>query len=227
MKTCVLIPTYNESLHIASLIEEIKPYIGDIVVIDDGSSDATAEIARRHGATVIQNTQNQGKGRSLAIGFQYCMKKGVEAILTMDGDGQHLPTDIPRFLSAAKNLDAGIILGNRLANPKGMPLVRLITNHCMSWIISKISHQKIPDTQCGFRLMKKKAIESIRLTTSNYETESEILIQAAKNGITILSVPITVVYQGDTSKINPFIDTVRFLKFILRQFCWANSENKK
>jgi hypothetical protein len=139
----------------------------------------------------------------------------------MDGDGQHLPEDIPYFMRLAENSDSGIFIGNRMSKAQGMPRLRILTNKFMSWLVSKITKQNIPDTQCGFRLIKRAVLEKLDLTTSKYETESEILIKAARLGCKIESVPIKTVYQGEKSQINPFIDTLRFAKFIIREL-WTS-----
>ena len=217
MRTCIIIPTYNEAKEIAKLIGEVKGKNLDILVVDDGSSDNTAQIAKNHGATVIQNRINEGKGASLIKGFDYALSKGYDAVITMDGDGQHHPEDIPYFLRLAEYSDSGIFIGNRMQKVKTMPRVRLLTNQFMSWLISGIAKQKIPDTQCGFRLIKKEVLQKLRLRTSKYEIESEILLKTARLGFKIESIPIKVIYNGAKSQINPFIDTIRFIRFIIKE----------
>jgi glycosyltransferase involved in cell wall biosynthesis len=217
MNTCVIIPTFNESKSITELIGRLKQLSLDVLVIDDGSSDNTARLAENSGAIVLRNKENQGKGTCLIKGFDYALRHNYEAVITMDGDGQHRPEDIPNFLEAAQETNSAIIVGNRMQRTEGMPLVRLATNRFMSWLISLISRQKIPDTQCGFRLFKREVLEKISLTTSRYETESEILIKAARLGIKIHSLQIKTVYSKEASHINPCIDTLRFFRFIARE----------
>ena len=214
---CVIIPTYNEAKNIGEVLAEIKQYKIDAVVIDDGSSDSTAEIARNQGAIVLKNEKNQGKGASLIKGFNYALSKGYEAVITMDGDGQHLPEDIPHFLRLAENPDSSIFIGNRMDSIRNMPLVRVFVNRLMSWAISSIIGQSVPDTQCGYRLIKKNVLGRINLRTANYEIESEIIIKGARSGFKIEAVPIITVYRDEKSKINPFIDTLRFLRFIFAE----------
>ncbi|MDD5596252.1 MAG: glycosyltransferase family 2 protein, partial [Candidatus Omnitrophica bacterium] len=144
MKTCVVIPTYNESKAIADIIRRIRQYELEVIIIDDGSSDNTASIARGAGATVLENQTNQGKGASLIKGFDYALNKGVDAIISMDGDGQHLPEDIPFFLRLANSSSKGLFVGNRMVKTKGMPWVRILTYNCMSWLISAVIGQQIP-----------------------------------------------------------------------------------
>jgi len=217
MKACVIIPTFNESRTIAGLVREIRGLGLDVLVIDDGSDDPSALLAQKGGATVLRNDANQGKGVSLNRGFRYALKKGFDAVITMDGDGQHLPSDIPQFVQLAASSDTGIFIGNRMQKLDCMPRLRRLTNKLMSWFISKIVRQDIPDSQCGFRLLKKSLLEKLELTSRKYETESEVLIKASRLGCRIISIPIQTVYSGEKSQINPVVDTLRFFRFIVKE----------
>jgi glycosyltransferase involved in cell wall biosynthesis len=223
MKACVIIPTYNEAENIGSLLKEIRLREIDVAVIDDGSSDRTQDIARQEGAVVIRNERNSGKGKSLACGFSYALGAGYEAVITMDGDGQHLAEDIPFFLRLAAYSQNAVFVGNRMHKAKTMPLLRYLTNRFMSWLISLVAKQKIPDTQCGFRLFKRPALEGLKLYTNRYETESEILLRCARRGFKIQSIPIRTVYNGARSRINPVTDTLRFIRFLLRELWTSRS----
>lgn len=216
MRACVIIPAYNESLKIAYLIKEIKKQGLEAVVVDDGSRDNTAGIAEAHGAVVLRNDINQGKGASLKRGFEYALKENFAAAIAMDGDGQHLPQELAHFIGVAEKSPAAVLVGNRMRNSRSMPLDRLLTNKFMSWLISAVIGQHIPDTQCGYRLIKREVLERLSLKTSKYEIETEILIQAARMGFKIESVPIRTVYTGTKSQINPLLDTLRFIRYIFR-----------
>lgn len=217
MKTCVVIPTYNESRTIADIVQKIKGQGLDVLVIDDGSTDGTGSIAKNSGAIVLRNETNEGKGASLILGFYYALNKNFDAVITMDGDGQHLPEEILFFLKAAAYSNSSIIIGNRMSENKNMPLVRILTNRFMSWLISKIIRQQIPDTQCGFRLIKRDVLEKLCLVTSRYETETELLIKSSRLGFKIESIPIKTIYSAEKSQIQPLRDTFRFFKFILNE----------
>ena len=217
MKTCVIIPTYNESKVIGDLVKQIRRQNLEVVVVDDGSHDNTAQIAQNNGATVLKNISNRGKGASLIRGFHYILDKDFDAVITMDGDGQHLPEDIPYFMRLARDSQGGVFIGNRMSRPKTMPWERILTNKFMSWLLSKAVKQKIPDTQCGFRLIKRQVLEKLNLNTHKYETESELLIKTSRLGFKIESVPIKTIYRGEKSRINPVVDAWRFIRFIFRQ----------
>ena len=216
MKVCVLIPTYNESRAIGGLVSNVIKEGHDILVVDDGSSDNTAAIAIEKGANVIKNKNNMGKGASLKTGFAYALQYKYDAVIVMDGDGQHKTEDIKRFIQAALTGSADLIVGNRMRRAKSMPLIRWATNRCLSGIISRITGQHIPDTQCGFRLIKRRLLEKVNLMTSKYETESEILIRAGKKNFKIDSLPIDSIYNGEVSRIHPLIDAFRFTRLILK-----------
>ena len=216
MKICVIIPAFNESQEIAGLVQEIKKINPFVLVVDDGSRDSTAQIAQGAGAVVLRNAANEGKGACLRKGFKYALENNFDAVITMDGDGQHLSEDLPDFMRLGANPKIDIAAGNRMRKTQDMPLIRALTNRFMSWMISLLSKQEIPDTQCGYRLIKRKVLEKIELKTSNFEIETEILVKASRMGFKIASVPIKTVYRGEKSQINPLVDTFRFIKFIIK-----------
>jgi glycosyltransferase involved in cell wall biosynthesis len=216
IKTCVLIPSYNEAKTIGGIIREIKRMGLFVYVVDDGSTDRTASIAEAEGAVVLKHDKNKGKGVSLRDGFCYILKNDFDTCLTMDGDGQHEVGDIDSFFKKLDETGADIIIGNRMFDTSTMPLERNITNRIMSFMISKICGYKIPDTQCGFKLIRRKVLEDLKLESSNYDIESEIPLKAVRRGFRIEDVPIKTIYNGERSKINPVIDTIRFILFLIR-----------
>ena len=165
---------------------------------------------------MISHSENKGKGQSLRSGFKFIKDGDYDAVIVMDADGQHLPDEIGSFIRQAEKSGAGIIIGNRMGNPKGMPLLRKLTNIFTSMLVSRVVKTCIPDSQCGFRLIRMDLIRELNLSTAKYETESEILIEAANKGFAIESIPVESVYADQKSKINPLADTVRFLKLISR-----------
>lgn len=218
MNVCVLLPAYNEEATIAELVCDIKAYNLDVIVVDDGSTDATASKAKEADAFVISHPHNLGKGQALRTGFKYIRGGDYDAVVIMDADGQHLVPEINKFIAHAKKSNAGVIVGNRMQEPKGMPVVRRLTNRLTSSVISKITKTQIPDSQCGFRLIRVDVLKKLNLSTMKYEIESEILIEASKNNFRIESIPIKTVYANQKSKINPVIDTIRFWSLIGRNF---------
>ena len=216
MKICVLLPAYNEANIIDKLITDIRVYGLDIVVVDDGSTDNTANIAKEARACVLAHPNNLGKGQALRTGFQYIISNNYDGAIIMDADGQHLAEEIPVFLKHAQDSDAAILIGNRMHNPKNMPLVRKLTNIFTSYFISRIIGYKISDSQCGFRFIRTDVIKKINLSTVKYDTETEILIEAARNNFKIQSIPVKAIYANQKSQIQPVIDTIRFWSLIAR-----------
>src|SRR5262249_55589615 len=130
--------------------------------------------------------------------------------LTMDGDGQHSPADIPLFLQAAQPGHAALVVGNRLAEPNGMPRVRLLVNRWLSRQLSRRAGQTLPDSQCGFRLVQLQAWSQLRLETAHFEVESEMLLAFVTAGWPVAFIPIQVIYKSQQSKIHPLVDTCRW-----------------
>ena len=217
MKICILIPALNESKTIGDLVKSVKSKNLPVVVIDDGSTDNTAHIASESGAVIISNQRNQGKGFSLQKGFKYIQENGYDGVITMDGDGQHAVEDLDQFLNSSDLAKDIIINGNRMADSKKMPIIRLWTNQFMSFLISSICHQRIPDSQCGYRYIGSEVLRNIHLTSGCYEIESEILIKASKKKFAIHSVPVQTIYRGEASHINPIRDTFRFFAYLLKE----------
>jgi glycosyltransferase involved in cell wall biosynthesis len=222
MKIAVVIPAHNEAQTIGLVVGDVRALGYDCIVIDDGSVDKTDAVAKQAHGVVLKTKAQSGKGNALKVGFDYVMKNGYEALIAMDGDGQHSPSDIPAFVACCQNTNADIVSGNRMHNPRGMPLVRLATNRLMSWMISLFCRQNIPDTQCGFRLIKTNVLQVIKLESSDFEIETEELIKASKKGFKIASVDIQTIYRDEVSKIRPVRDTVRFIAYLWRELWQKN-----
>ena len=138
----------------------------------------------------------------------------------MDGDGQHDPNEIPRFLKAAQDPRADIIVGSRMENVKDMPRDRLTVNRIGSFLTSLLARQRIPDSQSGYRLVKSKVLKKITLTSQRYDVESEMLIKAGRRGFGIKSIPIKTIYRQEISHFRKFWDTLRFIKLVLKGVWW-------
>ena len=150
-----VVPAYQEEKHIAEVVRRTLKQLPNVVVVDDGSTDATADEARTAGAGVIVHEQNRGKGESIKSGFRYWLEHGSTYVIILDGDGQHLPEEIDRFLNAASSSGAKLLIGTRMNDVREMPLVRRTVNRYMSRKISRLCGQEIPDTQCGFRMVHR------------------------------------------------------------------------
>lgn len=213
---CVIVPAYREEKRIGDVVRGILRHCPSVLVIDDGSDDRTAEEARLAGAEVIRHQENRGKGAALNTGFERARQMGCEFVITVDGDGQHDPSDLPAFIDAYRRTGTPVLVGNRMDRTETMPWNRLLTNRFMSWLLSRKMGQYVPDTQCGYRLLRTDVLPQMPTASQRFAAESEVLLQLSERGVTIGSVPIKVIYRDEKSKIRPMRDTVRFFSMLHR-----------
>jgi len=215
-QTAAVIPAYQDEKHIGDIVRRTRERLYHVLVVDDGSSDHTAQRARDAGAEVIVHDQNRGKGEAIKTGLGYCMDREVMWVSLLDSDGQHLPEEIDRFLTAAGATQLTFFIGNRMNNLTGMPFIRRVVNRYMSRQISRVCGQEIPDTQCGFRMLHRQLIPQLLGGGDRFDYDTEVLIIASRKSYRITSVPITTVYSDQVSKIRPLRDAIRFLKLMWR-----------
>ena len=213
---CVIIPAYQAAKTIGPLLRDIKRQGWPIIVVDDGSRDQTAQTASAQGALVISHLHNEGKGKALRTGFDYALRSNYEGVVTMDSDAQHDPADIPQLIQAGERQHAGIVVGNRMTNGRVMPGARHWANRLMSRLVSAMVRQTIPDSQCGFRFIRKEVLQTVPLRSSRFEIETELLLAAAMRRWKIISVPIRTIYNQHASYIRPLPDAARFFRLLLR-----------
>ncbi len=211
---CVVIPAYNEERRIAAVVRRAKEQVPAVIVVDDGSRDGTAREAEAAGASVLRHESNRGKGAALETGFRYARGHGFDYVITMDGDGQHDPADLPKFVEAYVRTGIPVLVGNRMADAGQMPWIRRFTNRVMSWLLSRDMGQYVPDTQCGYRLLRCDVVPLVSAESTRYAAESEMLLHVADRGIRIDAVPVATIYRDEKSKINPFRDTIRFIRML-------------
>ena len=218
MRTLALIPAYNEAARVGNVVAGARNHVDEVVVVDDGSGDDTAAVAEKAGAKVIRHDRNRGKGGAIATALDYFGRSDAEFAVLLDADGQHDPAEIPKFVEAAQREQADVVVGTRMADTEDMPLVRKLTNQFTSWITGRLARQRIPDSQCGYRLLRRNVLKDLQFSTARFETETEMLIQAGRAGHRIVAVPIRTIYGGEarTSYIHPLRDTVRFFKLVGR-----------
>jgi len=211
MKVCALIPAFNEAAHIARVVEGARKHVESVIVIDDGSSDGTAEVARSAGALCIELPSNFGKAVALRHGLLHAFAQNFTHAITLDGDGQHLPEDIPVLLRVARETNADLVLGTRSFDRALMPRARYYSNTIGSRLASAMVGCEIKDSQSGFRLFRLECLDRTRLRSQRYEFEMEVLIKMARAGCSITHAPIHTVYDNGQaqSKMKPVRDTVR------------------
>jgi len=213
-RVAALLPVYNESRHLPDLISRLKAQKLHILVVDDGSSDGSADIVQSYDVDVLRLDKNSGKGKALKAGFERLAKGSFDWILILDADGQHLPEEIPNFLKEAGMTEAAVFNGNRLEHPDRMPWIRYWTNCFMSSILSRMLRQEVRDSQCGYKLISTEFLRKARLSAEQFEIEANLLLEAGRLQYKIKNVPITSVYGKEVSHIHPVRDTFRFIRFL-------------
>ena len=205
VKTVAVIPAYNEEHSIAKVILGTRRYVDRVIVCDDGSTDMTFMIAKELGARVIRHTQNRGKGEALRTLYKEITELSPDIVITLDGDGQHNPDQIPMLLKPIETGESDVVVGSRYVDGGRMdaPLYRRFGLRVINFLFRKVGGLRIEDTQCGFRAYSKKAFEFLmQCDAKGYGIEGEQLVLAAKNGLRVMEVPISVKYNslGVTSK---------------------------
>ena len=212
----VLIPVHNGALQIASLVAQLEALPVDVWVADDGSTDGTAEAVSTTRAHLVPLPVRKGKGGALRRGLTAVLAESPpEWILFMDGDGQHLPSEVPRFLQAMEG-PYDLLTGSRMEEAESMPSVRRMTNRMGSEILRWMSGQAVPDTQCGFRAIRSSFLVRMALESEGYEIETEILLKALRMGARWHTVPVSAVYDGQESHFRPVADTFQICMAALR-----------
>jgi glycosyltransferase involved in cell wall biosynthesis len=209
----VVIPCLNQGSNIASLVLEVRKRLPVVVVVDDGSVDGTGTAALGAGAIVVGHGVNMGKGAALRTGLSAAIRQGLAWAVTMDGDGQHKPEDIPRFFACAERTGAALVVGDRMQDARAIPWLRRQVNRWMSRQLSRRAGRLLPDTQCGFRLVDLKVWATLALTTQHFEVESETLLAFLAAGRRVEFAPVQVVGQGPRSHIHPVTDSWRWWRW--------------
>ena len=200
----VCIPAYNEEVKINDVVKKALLYVDKVVVCDDGSSDNTATVAKKAGATVVSHKTNQGYGAAISTLFDYCRKNNAEIMVTLDGDGQHNADQIPNLINVILDHHVDVVIGSRsLKDEKDLPGYRKTGIKIITATINSATNLKVTDSQSGFRAYSKTAIDLIHPSESGMSVSTEILLQISNNGLSLAEVPITVSYSGYTSTENP------------------------
>jgi glycosyltransferase involved in cell wall biosynthesis len=198
----VLIPAYNAEPHVGNVIAGVKESGLPILVVDDGSRDKSSDVAEQAGVKVLRHQANRGKGAALQTGFAFASRHGYDAVLTIDADGQHNPAELPALLAAWRAQPQSLVLGVRSFDPKLMPRRSRIGNHISTFFISRFSHRRHSDTQTGFRIYPRRLF-TLPLSTRRFDTETELLLWAAKLKVPLVEVPIQTIYHEASPDVGP------------------------
>jgi glycosyltransferase involved in cell wall biosynthesis len=213
-----VIPAYNEVATIRDVAERALRICAQVIVVDDGSVDGTAQSLDGLGVQLLRNDRNLGKAAALWRGAQAALASGADVIVTLDGDGQHTPEDIPRLLEAAQRHPGNIVIGARLADRGAIPKLRYFANRAAVFWLSWACGQRLDDSQSGFRVYPAELFRKVSVSHDRqhgFVFESEILIEAARFGHRCSMVPISAVYR-ENARASHFrhLDTLRIIRMV-------------
>lgn len=211
-KYLAVIPCHDEAATIGRVVSQTLRAVDTVIVVNDGSTDRTADLAREAGAEVL-SLPRSGKGAALRAGLDHALSAGATHALCLDGDGQHLPNEAARLLSAS-NDDRVMVIGNRMRQSSRMPLIRRWTNRTMSRVLSLLTGATLKDSQCGFRVVPLIPEFLASLQSRHFEIESELILRAVQFGLGIRFVDISCVYHQQRSHIHSVSDTLRWLLWL-------------
>lgn len=211
-KILALVPAWNEADRIGAVLDALVQEF-PVLVVDDGSADETAAVARRAGCEVIEHVENQGKGVALTTGFKYALEEDYEAVLTIDADGQHDPHEATKFVQAFQQGKGDLIIGRR--DFSKMPFIRRLGNSIGSWLLSRVLHVKIHDNQSGYRLHTRRLLEALDLKRPGFEFEVDVVAQAVVKDLPIAWIEIRTIYSVEKkSYFHPVKDSILFLEMV-------------
>lgn len=217
-RVAVIIPALNAERTLAPVVAGAKAQLEPVVVVDDGSSDLTGDVARAAGAVVLRHDLNRGKGGALKTGFAWALENGFESVITLDADGQHLPSEVPKFLRERQVGGADLIIGGRAHLFEGMLPRRRMANRFSAWSISIAAGTRVTDSQSGFRLYSGDLLRSLELRTNGFDMESEVIVRAGRKHMKIVTIPIELGFVDGvaTSHYRPLADTLRIAWTVTR-----------
>ena len=222
---CAAIPAYNNEKTIGPVIVGALRQLEHVIVVDDGSTDRTFQVAEECGAHVLRIRENRGKGNALRVSFRYALSKGFDAVITLDADLQHDPKEIPKFIAYYLSRRPGIVVGDRLHNKQCIPRMRYGTNRIGALTFSWLLGQTIRDSQSGFRLYDREVIKKISILNNGFEAEADLLLRAGKRGYPIGFIPIRPIYfenHRNRSYYRPVKDTFRISIIFLMNLFWKD-----
>jgi glycosyltransferase involved in cell wall biosynthesis len=218
-RTAVLIPAYNAEASLAPVVRGVRAFMGPVVVVDDGSTDRTAEVGEAAGAEVVRHGVNRGKGASLLTGLGHLAAQGFARAVTLDADGQHLPDEIPGLLAAADGHPGAIVVGMRRKEGHTIKRAARFGNWVADRLLRLIAGRPLPDTQSGFRVYPIAATLGLGASGARFDFETEILLRAARRGVGVVGVPVRVHYPPIAERVThfrPWVDTLRIIRTVLR-----------
>ena len=205
-RVVAVIPCYNTASHIAEVVTKCLPHVDQVIVVNDASTDDTVEVAGKAGALVVNNEVRAGAGAATRTGFEVALKSKADILITIDGDGQHNPDEIPLLIVPILKGEADLVIGSRFLNKKSnIPLYRKFGIRVINFLYNIGSRLKVSDSQSCFRAYNKKSIQSLNITEKGFSFSVQILIQARQRGLVLAEVPTSCTYDHNSHSLNPVI----------------------
>lgn len=213
-----VIPAYNAAKTVGQVVKRSKKFVDRVVVVDDGSRDETARVAKSAGALVVRLERNSGKASAIRRGVAEALKTKVDTLVLLDADLQHLPEEIPRLVRPVALGKCDICIGSRfLGNHRAMPIHRRLTNRATTSVTNAFTGHQLTDVQCGFRALGRRAISSLDFEGDRYTIEPNMVLEAREKGLRICEVPIKTVYEDSVSYIRSGRHTLALAKMFAKK----------
>lgn len=228
MSVSIVIPCFDAADTVGDVVAGARASGHPVIVVDDGSTDGSGARAEAAGATVLRHPANQGKGAALRTGFLWARRQGADAVLTLDADAQHDPGEIPALVDAHRADPDALVIGVRSFSPESMPRRSRIGNRISTYWIAQFAGQRYADTQSGFRVYPRALLDLPRMRTRRFDTEAELLLSAAKLGLSLVEVPVRTIYGASrTTHFHALKDTLRVMRLVLGSPLWGRDLRRR
>lgn len=216
MRPCVVVPAFDAAATIGGVVDDLAAHLegAPVIVVDDGSDDATAELARAQGANVLRHERNRGKGAAIATGLAEAARRGHDVVVTVDADGQHPASSARLVLHGAEDASA-LVLGTRDLVRDGAPSANRFGNDVSNWFLSRFSGRRLRDTQCGLRRYPVRETLALGVRATGYAFEAEVVLRAIARGMSVVEVPVEVVYPPEERRVTHFRSVRDPLRIVL------------
>jgi len=215
-KVVAAIPCYDEAKFIGGIVRSVMAHVDHVIVVDDGSSDSTSLIAQEAGATVVRHRVNRGPGMAYRSCFEAARAHDADVLVTLDGDGQHLPEELPRVLAPLASGEADIVIGSRFMGHYHIPRYRKFGIDVITWLYNAGSDVKLVDAQSCYRGYSRRALETLQITESGFGFSVELLVQAREQNLAVREVPISCIYHAASHSINPVVHGVGVALMVIK-----------
>ena len=215
-KTVAAIPCYNEEQFVADIVRKASQYVDQVIVVDDGSTDRTTQVAADAGATVIRHQTNKGPGGAYRSCFEAALENDAAVLITLDGDGQHDPDELPLLMEPLQNGGADLVIGSRFLKPYKIARYRKFGIDVITFLYNVGSKTKASDSQSCYRGYSRKALEELQITENGFGFSVELLVQARRKNLAIAEVPIACIYHEASHSMNPVIHGVGVAMMVVK-----------